>query len=102
MRLAQNRKRRAPITVLSQAAVGATIICAAEKIAVSQAPSSKPRLNPPRISARPKVVMRVLRVETKAPISTAATPTSGFGERMTGALAGAATVAAVVTASYLR
>jgi hypothetical protein len=56
IRLAQTRKRRAPITVLSQAAVRrTTIICAAEKNAVSQAPSSKPRLNPPRISARPKV-----------------------------------------------
>ncbi len=58
---------------------GATIIWLAEKAVFSQEPSSKPRLSPPLMSASPKVVTRVFRVEMKAPISTAATPISGRG-----------------------
>ena len=60
------RKRRGPTTVLSQAAAGVTIICVAVNTEVSQEPSSKPRPSPPRISARPKVVTRVLMVAMKA------------------------------------
>ena len=71
--LAQSTKRRTPITMLSQAAPGATIIWLAEKAVLTQEPSSKPRLSPPLMSASPKVVTRVFRVEMKAPISTAAT-----------------------------
>src|SRR5882724_6068111 len=77
MTVAHDRKRRAPSTVLSQAAAGAMNIWPAENTEVSHEPSSKPRPSPPRMSARPKVVTRVFSVEMKAPISTAATPAKG-------------------------
>src|SRR5260370_12093832 len=76
--LVHSRNRRVPITMLSQAALGAITIWAAPNTVVSQEPSSKPSPMPPRISARPNVVTRVLRLDRKAPSSTAATPSSGL------------------------
>jgi hypothetical protein len=64
--------------VLSQAALGATTIWEAPNTVVSQEPSSKPSPMPPRISARPKVVRRVLRLDRKAPNNTAKTPSKGL------------------------
>src|ERR1700719_515433 len=65
--------RRVPNTVLIHAAAGVTTICAAEKIVLTHDPSSKPRLSAPRMSAKPCVVIRTLRVEMNAPTSTATT-----------------------------
>jgi DHA2 family multidrug resistance protein len=48
---------------------------------VDQEPSSKPRPSAPRMSARPCVVSRALRVEMIAPIMTATTPTAGYSQR---------------------
>src|SRR6266404_6248834 len=74
--------RRVPSTVLIQAAAGVTIIWAAEKIVLIQEPSSKPKPSAPRMSARPCVVIRTLRVEINAPIITATTPTTGYSQRL--------------------
>src|SRR5689334_18141674 len=73
--------RRVLSTVLIQAAAGVTIIWAAEKIVLIQEASSKPKPSAPRMSARPGVVIRTLRVEIKAPITTATTPTAGYSQR---------------------
>jgi hypothetical protein len=67
--------------VLSQAAAGVTIICAAPKTVVIHEPSSKPRLNPPRTSASPNVLILVLSEEMNAPRITAATPMTGYSLR---------------------
>ena len=52
-----------------------------EKIVLIHDPSSKPRPSAPRMSARPCVVSRALRVEMTAPIITATTPTAGYSQR---------------------
>src|SRR5204863_4223201 len=75
--------RRVLSTVLIHAAAGVTIIWAAEKIVLIQEPSSKPNPSAPRISARPCVVSRTLRVEINAPIITATTPAAGYSQRPT-------------------
>jgi hypothetical protein len=84
-----------PTTVLIHAAAGVTTICAAEKIVLTHDPSSKPRLSAPRMSARPCVVIRALRVEMNAPTNTATTPMTGYSRRLVaGSGIGAARVVA--------
>src|SRR5207245_859318 len=92
--------RRVLSTVLIQAAAGVTIIWAAEKIVLIQEPSSKPKPSAPRMSARPCVVIRTLRVEINAPIITATTPTTGYSQRPTadGGVGVAAVIAGPVKA----
>ena len=82
-------------TVLIHAAAGVTTICAARKIVLIHDPSSKPRPSAPRISARPTLVSRTLRVEMNAPTITATTPITGYSERgIAGSGIGAAAVVA--------
>ncbi len=97
----QSSTRRVLSTVLIHAAAGVTIICAAPNTVPIHEPSSKPRPSPPRISARPKVVIFVLRDEMKAPSMTAATPMAGYSERLLtaeGTAAGATADDCTVTA----
>ena len=88
-------------TVLIHAAAGVTTICAARKIVLTQDPSSKPRPSAPRISARPTLVSRTLRVEMNAPTITAATPMTGCSQRCTadGGIGAATVVADTVMAA---
>ena len=76
--LDHSRMRRGPRTMLNHAADRQTTIWEAPKAVDSHDASSKPSDRPPRISASPTVVTRVLMVEMNAPTTTAATPSSGW------------------------
>src|SRR5580698_10985825 len=88
--------RRGPKARPIQTAAGAINIWATVWAVVIQAPSSKPTCSAPRMSARPKVDSRPVRVEMKAPSRTASSPSHGVraggaGQAPDAAAAGAIT-----------
>src|SRR5215468_12379235 len=102
--LDHSRKRRGPSSRLSQVAEAQTASWVAAKAVENQAPSSKPRDRPPRMSARPTEARRTLIEDTKAPTRTAATPSSGrwvTAGFAAGGAAGAADAIAAVTGPSL-
>ena len=84
--------------MLIHAAAGVTTICAAEDRLID--PSSIPGRARPRMSARPCVVSRTLRVEMNAPNITAATLRTGCPQR--GTTEGGIAAAVVAESSWVR
>src|SRR5712671_3884689 len=79
----------------SQIATRTISICATVWAVEIHAPSSKPACTAPRMSARPSVDRRVLRVEMKVPSSTARRPSQGMDVGAGGDVAAAAGGAAL-------